>query len=188
VLFLARYSMFTLSSSNRRQQGFTTYLGPLKNCCPKFLHKFVCQKQPKTVQPAQPTSQSCKNHFKQTYGTSAKFWKILNLGTIFKNSYPNFSNWLILDYFISNYPIIFLKFNYLLTMKIRLFTAADFLLLGSISSTFYVRIFRMKVLGAAFLCLEFGFDQTFIQKNVRVKCWWNWHLVGFLVSLKNFEE
>jgi hypothetical protein len=39
-----------------------------KNCCPKFLHKFVCQKQPKTVQPVQPTSQSCKKmNFKWTY-------------------------------------------------------------------------------------------------------------------------
>ncbi len=53
LLFLTS-SMFILSSSDRRQQGFTTYLGPLKNCRPKFLHKFVCQKQPKTVQPAQP--------------------------------------------------------------------------------------------------------------------------------------
>jgi len=30
----------------------------------------VCQKQPKAVQPAQPTSQSCqKTNFKKTYGT-----------------------------------------------------------------------------------------------------------------------
>ncbi len=34
----------------------------------------------------------------------------------------------------------------------------------SISSTFYVRVFRMKVFWAAFLCLEFGFEQTFVQK------------------------
>jgi len=29
---------------------------------PKFLHKLVCHKQPKTVQPAQPTSQSCQKN------------------------------------------------------------------------------------------------------------------------------
>jgi len=56
------YGIFILSSSDRRQQVLTTYLGPLKNCCPKFLHKFVCKKQSKTVQPAQPTSQSCQKN------------------------------------------------------------------------------------------------------------------------------
>jgi hypothetical protein len=64
----AIYRMFILSSSNRRLYKFTTYLGPLKNCCPKFPHKLVCHKQPKTVQPALPTSQSCrKTNFKKTY-------------------------------------------------------------------------------------------------------------------------
>jgi len=29
--------MFVLSSSDRRQQQFTTYLGPIKKCCPNFL-------------------------------------------------------------------------------------------------------------------------------------------------------
>ncbi len=36
--------MFAICLSIIKQQGFTTYLGPLKNCCPKFSHKFVCQK------------------------------------------------------------------------------------------------------------------------------------------------
>jgi len=35
---------------------------------PKILTKLVCQKQPKAVQPAKPTSQSCqKTNFKKTY-------------------------------------------------------------------------------------------------------------------------
>jgi len=54
-----------------RQEAVEIYYIPWpakKNCCPKFVHKFVCQKQPKTVQPAQPTSQSCqKTNFKRTY-------------------------------------------------------------------------------------------------------------------------
>jgi len=48
--------------------------------------------------------------------------------------------------------------------------------LWSISSTFYAPIFCMKVLRAAFFCLEFGFEQTFVQKNACVKCSWNWPL------------
>ncbi len=46
-------ALSVLSSSASRQYEFTTYLGPLKNCCPKFVHKLVCLKQPKSVQPAQ---------------------------------------------------------------------------------------------------------------------------------------
>jgi hypothetical protein len=35
----------------------------------------VCQKQPKAVQPAQPTSQSCqKTNFKKTYGSSTAIY------------------------------------------------------------------------------------------------------------------
>jgi len=45
--------------------------------------------------------------------------------------------------------------------------------MGSISSTFFAHIFCMKANWAAFLSLEFGFEQTH-TKNVRVKCWWNW--------------
>ncbi len=36
--------------------------------------------------------------------------------------------------------------------------------LESISSAFYMRIFCTKVFWAAFLCIEFGFEQTFIEK------------------------
>jgi hypothetical protein len=35
----------------------------------------------------------------------------------------------------------------------------------SISSTFYTRIFRTKVFRAAFLFLEFGFEQIFVRKR-----------------------
>jgi len=31
----------------------------------------------------------------------------------------------------------------------------------------------------SFLCLEFGFEWTFVQK-MRVKCWWNWRLESIL--------
>jgi hypothetical protein len=62
------YHMFVLSSSDRRLYEFTTYLGPLKKLLPKFLTKVVCQKQPKSVQPAQPTGQcSQETNFKKTY-------------------------------------------------------------------------------------------------------------------------
>ncbi len=46
--------------------------------------------------------------------------------------------------------------------------------LPSISSTFYVRVFRMKV------CSKPNSKQRkdFRTKNVRVKCWWNWPLEG----------
>ena len=61
--------MFLISLPDVRQPEFATHLGPLKNCCPKFSHKFVCPKWPQTVQPAQPIGQSCqKTNFKQTFG------------------------------------------------------------------------------------------------------------------------
>ncbi len=42
-----KYRMFVLSSSDRRQQGFTTYLGPLKkNCCPNFLPRSSAKNSP----------------------------------------------------------------------------------------------------------------------------------------------
>ena len=44
--------------------------------------------------------------------------------------------------------------------------------LGSISSTFYNRLFRTKVFWAAFLYLQFSFV-SFWQKLL-IKCWWNW--------------
>jgi len=56
----------------------------------------------------------------------------------------------------------------------------------SISSTFYSRIFHMKVLQAAFHLLHFGFvsfwhKKIFMQKML-VKFWWNWHL-GSILSM-----
>jgi len=60
--------MFTLSLSYTRQQGLTTYLGPLKNCCPKL--KSACQKKPKTEQPTQAISQSCQKRTKKTNVTA----------------------------------------------------------------------------------------------------------------------
>ncbi len=65
---------------------------PPKKLLPKFLTKFVCQKQTKSVQPAQPTGQSCqKMNFKKTYGSlyrssslmSVDFTKILWVQTLF---------------------------------------------------------------------------------------------------------
>ncbi len=74
------YCMFVLSSSDRRLYEFTTYLGPLKNCCPKFVHKLVCQKQPKSVQPAQPTGQCCqKKNFKKAYYISHSIFIYVSL-------------------------------------------------------------------------------------------------------------
>ncbi len=61
-MYNVTYRLFVLSSSDRRQQRFTTYLGPLKKLLPKILTKLDCQKQPKAVQPAQPTSQSCQKN------------------------------------------------------------------------------------------------------------------------------
>ena len=61
--------MFILSSSDAWQLEFTTYLVPLKNCCPKQSHKFICQYWPKTEQPEQPTGKCCqKTNFKKTNG------------------------------------------------------------------------------------------------------------------------
>ncbi len=52
-----------------RQEAVGTYYIPWpakKKLLPKFLTKFVCPKQPKSVQPAQPTGQSCqKTNFKK---------------------------------------------------------------------------------------------------------------------------
>jgi len=49
-----------------RQEAVEIYYipWPTKKLLPKILTKLVCQKQPKAVQPAQPTSQSCQK--KQT--------------------------------------------------------------------------------------------------------------------------
>ena len=59
--------MFILSSSYTKQQGFTTYLDQLKNCCPKLSHESVCQYWPKTEQlPANwPISQN--TNLKKTF-------------------------------------------------------------------------------------------------------------------------
>ncbi len=46
-----------------RQEAVEIYYIPWpakKKLLPKFLTKVVCQKQPKSVQPAQPTGQSCQ--------------------------------------------------------------------------------------------------------------------------------
>ncbi len=59
---------------------------------------------------------------------------------------------------------------------------ASVIKLGSISSTFYTCIFHTKANWPAFLCLEFGFERTFVQK-MRVKCWWNWPLYGSFCCL-----
>ncbi len=47
-----------------RQEAVKIYYipWPAKKLLPKILTKLVCQKQPKAVQPAQPTSQSCQKN------------------------------------------------------------------------------------------------------------------------------
>ncbi len=50
-----------------------------------------------------------------------------------------------------------------------------------ISSTFYVLIFQTNVVSAAFssyIYVEKAADTTFVQKNLYIKCWWNWHQVA----------
>ncbi len=44
----------------------------------------------------------------------------------------------------------------------------------SISSTFYVRIFRTNVV----FLLTFWLCWKIRTKNAHVKCWWNWHLMS----------
>ncbi len=63
VYFLGVFNVPYVHSKFVQQEAVGIYYIPWpakKNCCPKFLHKFVFQTQPKTVQPAQPTSQSCQ--------------------------------------------------------------------------------------------------------------------------------
>ena len=60
--------MFILSSFDTRQQGFTTYLGPLKNCCPKLSLKTVCQYSPKLNSPHSQLAKAAKNELEKTYG------------------------------------------------------------------------------------------------------------------------
>ena len=56
--------------SSTRQQEFSTYLGPQKNCCTKLSYKSVCQYRPKTMKPAEPVGQNCqKRTWKKPYGT-----------------------------------------------------------------------------------------------------------------------
>ncbi len=38
-----------------------------------------------------------------------------------------------------------------------------------------------KVFWAVFLCLEFGFERTLVQRNTSVKCWWNWLQVFLII-------
>jgi hypothetical protein len=45
---------------------------------------------------------------------------------------------------------------------------------GSISSTFYARIFCTKIFWAVFFWLEFVLGTNFHTKNAYVRCWWNW--------------
>jgi len=64
-------------------------------------------------------------------------------------------------------------------------------LLVSISSTFYSRIFHTNVVSAAFsmyMQLEKSCQNNVCAKNLHVKCWWNWLLVGCLVVLKSFHN
>ncbi len=85
---------------------------------PKFLTKVVCQKQPKSVQPAQPTGQSCqKTNFKKTYGNFKKMfsYKLLFLrhsysSTVIKLNYFKqlfflFGQKVHIPAFLSHFPI-----------------------------------------------------------------------------------
>ena len=64
------YPMFILTFFNTRQQEFTTYLGPLKNCCPKRSYKFIYKYRPKTEQPPEPIGHCCQ---KRTWKTNSIF-------------------------------------------------------------------------------------------------------------------
>ncbi len=71
-----------------------------KNCCPKFLHKLVCQKQPKSVQPAQPTGQCCqKMSFKKTYGTKFVFTEL----NLYNQGFPSWKERLLLFFGLDAY-------------------------------------------------------------------------------------
>jgi len=57
-------------------------------------------------------------------------------------------------------------------------------ILPSISSTFYIQIFRTNVVFGSFSLVTFWLWGEIRTKNWRVKHWWNWHLV----KLSNFKE
>jgi len=61
------------------------------------------------------------------------------------------------------------------------------IMLVSISSTFYAQLF-CQYFGAnnykAERWLEKATQSTFVQKNLRLKCWWNWQLLSFSLSCK----
>jgi hypothetical protein len=58
-----------------RQEAVGIYYVPWtakKNCCPKLVHKFVCQKQPKTVQPGV----NFINVFTYEFFVRTSFWQL----------------------------------------------------------------------------------------------------------------
>jgi len=61
-------------------------------------------------------------------------------------------------------------------IEIMLICDLHFSLLPSISSTFYVHIFHMNVVLAAFHVRRKSCRNNVRTKNLHVKCWWNWHL------------
>ena len=63
----ALYCMLILSSSDTKQQGFSTYLDQLKNCCPKLSYESVCQYWPKTEQPPANWQISQNTNLKKTF-------------------------------------------------------------------------------------------------------------------------
>jgi len=65
--------MFILSLSDSEAAGIYYIPWPAKkNCCLKFLHKFVCQKQPKLCSLHSQLAKAAKKmNFKQTYCTSS---------------------------------------------------------------------------------------------------------------------
>jgi hypothetical protein len=77
--------MFVLSSSDRRQWGFTTYLGQLKNCCPKFLPSLSASLHSQLAKAAKKTNfKKKKKHVVDVRATIVV--KECRNGTIFDSS------------------------------------------------------------------------------------------------------
>ncbi len=56
---------------------------------------------------------------------------------------------------------------------------------GNFTSTFYVHIFWVNVVSAAFptyMQLEKSCQNNVCSKNLRIKCWWNWHLTSLFIT------
>jgi hypothetical protein len=125
------YSMFFWSSSDSWQLKIYYIPWPAKKLLPKFLTKFVCQKQPKSVQPAQPTGQSCqKTNFKKTYYNnlmSTDLYTIVrSLRHVFyiksRQTRHVFKMFVIVIFNLSNTTRIGIDFTKTLTTDIKCFT------------------------------------------------------------------